>query len=318
MKRFRINPSILLLLVVIISLASCAEDEGLPKVTHGRLERLTPIKSEYVSDRAVDVWLPDQYDGSTAFPVLYMHDGQMLFDASITWNNQSWEVDSIVQTLIDRNEIEPLIVVGIHNVSSERHSNYFPQEPFERLSKSVQDSLVKLYRNTETPLFSKPINSNDYLSYLTQELIPAIDATYATKKEASGRVLAGSSMGGLISWYATTKYPETFGGAACLSTHWPGVFSNDHNPVPATFIEYLSENAPPADTHKLYFDHGTATLDSLYPIHQKRVDRLLALSGYDTTNYLSRVFEGENHTERAWSKRLHLPLIFFFGKSEQQ
>ena len=318
MKKLKINLPNLLLLAILIGLASCAEDEVLPRVTHGRLERLASISSEYVSDRDVDVWLPDQYDGTTALPVLYMHDGQMLFDASITWNHQSWEVDSIVQTLINRNKIEPLIVVGIHNVSSERHSNYFPQEPFDRLSQSVQDSLLQLYRNSETPLFSKPINSNNYLSYLTQELIPVIDATYTTRPQASGRILAGSSMGGLISWYATTKYPETFGGAACLSTHWPGVFNNDNNPVPTSFIEYLSENAPSADTHKLYFDHGTTTLDSLYPIHQKRVDRLLTLSGYDTINYLSQVFEGENHTEIAWSKRLYLPLTFFFSKSEQQ
>lgn len=317
MKKLKIYVPNLLLLATLIGLTSCIEDEVLPRVTHGRLERLAPISSEYVSNRAVDVWLPDQYDGKTNLPVLYMHDGQMLFDESITWNHQSWEVDSIVQTLIDRNKIEPLIVVGIHNVYGERHSNYFPQEPFERLSKSVQDSLLQLYYNSDTPLFSKQINSNNYLSYLTQELIPVIDATYTTRTQASGRILAGSSMGGLISWYATTKYPETFGGAACLSTHWPGIFNNDNNPVPAKFIEYLSENVPSADTHKLYFDHGTDSLDSLYQIYQKRVDHLLALNGYNTKNYLSQVFEGENHTEIAWSKRLYLPLTFFFGKSEK-
>lgn len=312
MKKFTVQLSLSLLILVLLVLGSCSDNNRLPKVTHGKIERLTPIASKYISDRAVDVWLPDQYDGRTGFPVLYMHDGQMLFDPSITWNSKSWEIDSITQTLIDRQEIEPLIIVGIHNAPSERHSNYFPEEPFNQLSKATRDSLTQLYRTSEIPLFGKPINSDDYLIYIVEELIPKIDSIYTTKKVAEGRIIAGSSMGGLISWYATIKYPEVFGGAACLSTHWPGVFTNENNPIPATFIEYLSETLPPVNSRKFYFDHGTSNLDSLYEIHQKQINQLFSLTGYDSLHYRSLIFEGAGHDEKAWSERFSDPLKFFF------
>ena len=110
--------------------------------------------------------------------------------------------------------------------------------------------------------------------------------------------------------YAICEYPKVFGGAACLSTHWPGTFTLDNNPVPDAFITYLNKNLPNPKSHKIYFDCGDETLDKLYPEIQKKVDQLMVEKGYNEDNWITKYFPGENHSENAWSKRLHIPLGF--------
>jgi enterochelin esterase-like enzyme len=121
-------------------------------------------------------------------------------------------------------------------------------------------------------------------------------------------------MGGLISMYAICEYPDVFGGAACLSTHWPGIFQVANNPIPNAFNRYLKMKLPDPKNHKLYFDYGTATLDALYEPLQNEVDQIMQQKGYDAQHWTTQKFEGENHSEMAWQKRLHIPFQFLFGK----
>ena len=122
--------------------------------------------------------------------------------------------------------------------------------------------------------------------------------------------IAGSSMGGLISLYAICEYPKVFGGAACLSTHWPGVFYTDKNPIPEQFFKYLKKKLPNPNNHKIYFDFGTATLDAMYEPYQIEVDKIMKQKGYTSKSWITKKFEGEDHSEVAWAKRLHIPLVF--------
>ena len=87
----------------------------LPEVSSGKLERIENFKSKFVSDRNIDVWLPEGYSEESKYNVLYMHDGQMLFDANTTWNKQEWGVDETMTKLISEGKIGPCIVVGIFN-----------------------------------------------------------------------------------------------------------------------------------------------------------------------------------------------------------
>ena len=117
----------------------------------------------------------------------------------------------------------------------------------------------------------------------------------------------GSSMGGLISLYALTEYPAVFGGAACLSTHWPA--------GGGVMIDYLRSALPDPAGHRIYFDHGTATLDSLYPPFQRRADAVMRAAGYvEGRDWVTRVFAGAEHSERAWRVRVEQPLIFLLGR----
>lgn len=284
------------------------------KVASGKVIRVENFTAKNIASRNVDIWLPEGYSKTEKYATLYMHDGQMLFDASTTWNKQEWAVDEVVSKLIKDGTIRQCIVVGVWNSDKTRHSDYFPQKPFESLPTTTQDSLLKLYRNTSRPLFAAKVQSDHYLKFLVEELKPYIDANFSTLTDANHTFIAGSSMGGLISMYAICEYPQVFGGAACISTHWVGTFTNQNNPIPQAFIKYLSKHLPAPGFHKIYFDHGDATLDSLYASHQQKVDQVMIKKGYTASHWITKVFPGENHSENAWRKRLHIPLKFLLSK----
>jgi len=283
----------------------------LPKPSSGRIIRTENFSSKHVPARNVDVWLPDNYTASKKYAVLYMHDGQMLFDSSITWNKQEWGVDETLNQLIQQNKIRDCIVVGIWNGGKSRHPEYFPQKPFEALSKEEQQLVYSAYRSGGQSIFSGlPISSDNYLKFLVEELKPFIDKNYSTKTDASNTFVAGSSMGGLISLYALCEYPTIFGGAACLSTHWPGLLSMENNPVPAVFFSYLKNHLPSAKQHRIYFDHGTETLDSMYASLQLQVDAIMKQKKYRPSNWISRSWPGQDHSEKSWRSRLDVPFAF--------
>lgn len=283
----------------------------LPVPSNGRIVRHENFPSRYVSARHVDVWLPDDYTPSKRYAVLYMQDGQMLFDSSITWNKQEWGVDETLSGLMQQGMVGDCIVVGIWNGGERRHAEYFPQKPFEAMSKVEQDQVYNTYRSGGQSIFSGlAISSDDYLKFLVKELKPFIDQTYSTYTDRTHTYVAGSSMGGLISLYALCEYPTVFGGTACLSTHWPGLFSMDNNPVPAAFFSYLKKNLPSPQQHRIYFDHGTETLDAMYASLQLQVDAIMKERGYDSSQWISRSWPGQDHSERSWRSRLDVPLVF--------
>lgn len=283
-------------------------------ISSGKIERLENFKSNFVPPRNIDVWLPDNYASEKEYAVLYMNDGQMLFDSTQSWNKQEWGLDETVSQLLAEGKIRDLIVVGIWNTEF-RHSEYFPQKPFESLPQELQDSLLfQGKRSQASPLFKKKVCSDDYLKFIVKELKPFIDKKYSTLTDVKNTFIAGSSMGGLISMYAICEYPEIFSAAACLSTHWLGTFDTLNNPIPSKFAAYLDSNLPNAQNHSLYFDFGTETLDAFYEPYQVIVDSIMIKHGYNAENWKSLKFEGENHSENAWRKRLDIPLTFLLRK----
>ena len=114
-----------------------------PTPSFGKIVQINNFKSDYIKERNISIWLPESYDHEQSkFSVLYMHDGQMLFDSAITWNKQEWQVDETITDLIRSKKIINTIVVGIWNGGSERHNEYTPQKPFESLPLSYTDSIV--------------------------------------------------------------------------------------------------------------------------------------------------------------------------------
>ncbi|MFZ1454130.1 MAG: alpha/beta hydrolase-fold protein, partial [Ferruginibacter sp.] len=267
--------------------------------------------SQFVAPRNIDVWLPDEYDPLKKYVVLYMHDGRSLFDSSIVWNHQEWGVDEVLSKLRTEKRIKDCIVVGIWNTETTRHNEYLPQKPFETLSVSKKETILKAKRISGQNVFtSYQIQSDNYLRFLVKELKPFIDRSFSTLPDRQNTYIAGSSMGGLISIYAICEYPEVFGGAACLSTHWTGIFRADNNPFPAAMMKYLERNLPSTLDHKIYFDHGSATLDSLYKPFQLKADKKMMRKGFSSTNWITREFRGADHSERSWNVRLDIPVLF--------
>jgi predicted alpha/beta superfamily hydrolase len=204
--------------------------------------------------------------------------------------------------------------VGIWN-TPKRHVEYFPQKALDYLSDSEKTDLLNttVGENKIQLMEGGPISDN-YLKFLVAELKPFIDSNFSTLTDQPNTFIAGSSMGGLISMYAICEYPEVFGGAACLSTHWPGIFSIENNPVPAALLVYVQDHIPLAVNHKIYFDYGSETLDAWYKPFQLQADEIMKAKGYSSENWVTLEFPGENHSEKAWNKRFNIPAVFLLGK----
>jgi alpha-glucosidase len=306
---------IIILLIPVLESSQVVADT--PTVSSGQIVVIENFESEFIPARDIQVWLPQGFAEDRQYSVLYLHDGDMLFDATTTWNGQEWGVDEVASRLMSEGTVRDFIVVGIPNAGPERHIEYFPQKPFEALSAEQQTAFYKMGRENTDPLFHGEVRSDRYLRFLVEELKPYIDENFPVLGDRENTFVMGSSMGGLISIYAISEYPQVFGGAACLSTHWPGVFEHEHNPFPAAMQAYLAANLPEPATHRIWFDHGTEELDATYPDLQVQVDKIMRDRGYDTDSWITLVDEGANHSEQAWQARLDQPLSFLLAKRDQ-
>lgn len=263
--------------------------------TEGRLVEHPQMASAHVQPRDVTVWLPPGYDASNArHPVLYMHDGENLFDGSRAAYGKEWGVDEHVARLSANGQIRTPIVVGVGNTPL-RLREYVPADLIRALPDDMRADIQSIYGG-------EPL-SDDYLRFMVEELKPFIDSAYRTHAGRDDTVVMGSSMGGLISLYATARYPDVFGGAGAISTHWP---AGD-----GIVIDWLAAHLPDPATHKFYFDHGTAMLDAGYAPYQQRMDAVMEQAGFDAgRNWITRSFEGAEHSERAWRGRVDVPLLF--------
>ena len=270
-----------------------------PLQATGSVDSWQDFDSRFVAPRNVDVWLPPGYaeHPHRRYPVVYMHDGQNLFDPKLSYTGIDWGVDEAMTRLIAQGRVRPAIVVGIWNTPL-RFQEYMPRKPVATASVPMLEGMP--------PVPAGSIVSDDYLRFLVEELKPFIDARYRTRPGRADTVVAGSSMGGLVSAYAMAEFPQVFGGAGCVSTHWP---AGD-----GAMVDWLAAHAPDPRTHRFWFDHGTATLDAGYAPFQQRMDAALRADGYrDGRNLESRVFAGADHSERAWRARVDQALVFLLG-----
>ena len=282
-----------------LSLVCCSRPES---CVVGNLDIYEDFQSQHVAPRTVRVWTPADYDPEQKYEVIYMHDGQNLFDASITWNQQEWGVDECITTLLAAGGIRPCIVVGVDNISEIRYEEYYPSAICSEIAPGV------------LPDDFKPLG-DEYLQFLVEEVKPFIDSNYSTLTDASHTFVAGSSCGGLISSYALCEYPEVFGGAACLSTHCSLMNPHttvDQKPAAEAYLNYLQAKLP-AD-HLLYMDRGDCTLDSSYAEPQEAINQMIGSLGWDESDYMYRFFPGHSHSENDWKSRLDVPIRFLLGR----
>lgn len=264
----------------------------------GGFWRYEKFPSKLVEARNVDVWLPADYSSRKKYAVLYMHDGQNLFNPKESYGGVDWGIDETMTRLLAEKKIKDTVVVGIWN-TPKRFQEYMPQKAFAMMSEE-QRAEVRKFSKAES------VFSDNYLRFIVTELKPFIDKTYSTKRDAGNTAVMGSSMGGLISLYAISEYPKIFGAAGCVSTHFPiggGIV-----------IDYMKTSLPSPGKHKIYFDYGTETLDSTYEPFQLRADEVMRVKGFTEVNWLTKKFQGEEHSEKSWRKRVDTPIIFLLDR----
>jgi predicted alpha/beta superfamily hydrolase len=283
-------------------------------VSAGQVTRWTQ-SSEHVASREIFVWTPPGYErGRGRYGVLYMHDGQNLYDASMVGFGEEWGVDETVSTLIEAGALPNLIVVGVGNTPA-RGQEYQPETLVRRMPDRIQPEIARQ--------LGGPAMSAAYLRFLVEELRPRIAQEFRVRTDRAHTAVMGSSMGGLISLEAVATYPEVFAAAGCVSTHWPlrrepfpeipALLAWQHD-VMAGIAAFVTQDMPQAGRTRIYFDAGTAGVDAYYAPFQAAADAALQQRGWrHGRDFVSLRFDAADHNEAAWKARLSLPLQFLLG-----
>ncbi|MEO8376537.1 MAG: alpha/beta hydrolase-fold protein, partial [Candidatus Sumerlaeota bacterium] len=239
--------------------------------------------------RNIEVWLPPGYDETPErrYQVLYMQDGQNLFDPRIAYTNTDWGVDEAITRLVDAGKIEPVIVVATWYTVA-RFDEYDPW------GKGPQ-----------------------YAKFLMEEVMPMVNTKYRTLTGPENTGVMGGSMGGLISFYLGLKHPDVFGKVGCMSTYfiWNGDVKNPGDRPPLIEKILCDPTIHFPKTVKAYFDYGTGGEDAAFEPLQLKVNEWLKKDGLmEGRDFISRKFEGADHSNKAWRARLDTPLEFLFAK----
>lgn len=283
------------------ALASINPQPSSRHVSWGSLETFNIYSPELERDVTIEVLLPEDYNQANRYPVIYMHDGQNLVDPQSNWNNQAWKMDDAVARL---DSIKP-IIVGIFSVPQTRVGDLMPTEVIEMINPQVVNAEFAKFGNIE-------IKGDKYVDFLANTLKSEIDAHYSTLAEPKATSVMGSSMGGLASLYAMSRHPETFGAAACLSTHVIGTFSPNEI-FPTALAAYLLAKLPIDGNHKIYFDTGDQTIDASYVPYFNRIMEMITQMGMSDDVFMYKTFPGAAHEEDSWSKRVDIPLEFILA-----
>ena len=242
--------------------------------------------------REVHVYLPPGYDKDPKqrYPVLYMQDGQNLFDAETAFGGVEWELDETLERLISAGKLPPLIVVGVYHAGEKRVDEYAAARDESRGAGGGAEA---------------------YLDFLTKTIKPIIDKTYRTLPDAPHTGIGGSSMGGLISMYAVWTRPQVFGKAAVMS---PAVWFAD-----GAILKTIAERDAPTGA-RIWVDVGTAEGNSSedrakWVAHGRRLAEAIRARGVtDESRLHYEEVSGAPHHEAAWAARIDRVLLYLFGK----
>tara|TARA_B100001989_G_scaffold106741_1_gene74817 strand:+ start:192 stop:1088 length:897 start_codon:yes stop_codon:yes gene_type:complete len=271
-------------------------------VSFGELESFV-IESDY-DTRKIQIYYPNnkKIDSDTLF--IFMNDGEELFNAAESWHNMEWGIDEKIEEMnLNESELN-FVIIAIHSAKkgnrffvdeTKRYAEYFPKESIPYF-----DSGFKKRRYQEW------VNKNNlyYLEFLTEDVIPFVEDKFDILLNNRNLGIIGASMGGLAALNALIEHPDLFGFAGCISTHWVGIKPFEYVLLPLVgkingdddtanaIISYIEDNITNIDDQKIYFDHGTIGLDSLYSTPQGRVNKILDSKSKD---YKYLVFEGYDH-----------------------
>jgi enterochelin esterase-like enzyme len=268
----------------------------------GRLLEYQGIAAEGLPPQRLTIWLPPGYDRSERrYPVLYMHDGHNLFDLAHSNFNKVWAADKAMLAAMRSGQVEPHIIVGVWAPGADRFRQYLPQSLHEAASAGPRAAM--------DAMASGPVLSRAYLNWLAGPLKRWIDGAFRTRPGRDDTSMMGSSMGGLMSCYAFLERPLVYGRAACLSSHWPAADPRAVGPANGELIAlwdgWFAARLGRPDGRRLWMDHGTVTLDAYYEPYQQTIDARVAASGWQRgRDFESRVYQGAEHEENAWARRL--------------
>jgi oligosaccharide 4-alpha-D-glucosyltransferase len=261
----------------------------------GTLHYWRDVESDFLSEtRNIEIWLPPGYEENTGrrYRVIYMHDGQNVFDPRIASWGIDWGVDEAMMRGVEAGEFEPAIVVAAWS-SAQRGPEYSPWH-----------------------------DAPQYARFLIEELMPRVNAEFRTLAGAENTFAMGSSMGGLLSYYLVKNHPDVFGACGCVSSHFAlsaADMSSFADGSPADATPYVVRDIENGDTIpegvRFFFDYGTETLDASYASDHEPVREWLLKQGLvEGQDFKMRKYEGAQHSEAAWRARVGDQLDWLLGR----
>src|SRR5579862_3911205 len=247
--------------------------------------------------RLLRVWVPPRYEAEENrqrhYPVLYLNDGQNLFDPATSYTGVKWAVDETADRLIRQEEIPPLIVVGIDNAQGERMKEYLP------------------YRSFNPPVL-RP-QGKRYPEYLITEVMPFICEKYRIARGAENTGLGGSSLGALISLYTAVDRPGIFGRLLLES---PSLFVSKRRIL--KYSRYFR-----SWPERIFLAIGTREAgrpdrDAQVVEDVSELERILSRGGLDNRRLLVNIDQGATHSEGEWAKRFPQALAFLFKRKSEE
>src|SRR5579862_1071173 len=247
----------------------------------------------FANTRFLRVWLPPQYDGTgaTRYPVLYLNDGQNLFEPATAFAGVHWAVGETASRLIARNKIPPLIVVGIDN-TRHRAREYVP------------------YRSQDPKVFLA--KGKCYPDFLRHEVMPLIKKKYPILTGPENTGLGGSSLGGLVTLFTQLAAPGVFGKLLIES---PSLFVANHR----ILDECRQSRSWPSRVYLGVGTHevGSEESDERTVDYVRELESILRQAGLDKQRLRVWIDEGATHTESAWAARFPEALEFLFGENSR-
>lgn len=259
---------------------------GRKRVNHGQITGTVryhrALQGANINDRDIVVWLPPGYDADKKrhYPVLYMHDGQNIFDPATSAYGVDWSVDETADDLIKKKSIKPIIVVGIYN-TRDRMQEYTPGD-----------------------------KGTAYMNFIVNTVKPLIDATYRTKPDRKHTIVGGSSAGGIMSFMLVWEHPDVFSKAICMSPAFKSVSSDEWD------YAHAVEATNGKRKHVFfYLDNGGIGLESqLQPGIDEMLTALKAKGYKEGKDFVFIRDVTAKHFEADWAKRFPQALVMVLRK----
>ncbi|MEO1398994.1 MAG: alpha/beta hydrolase-fold protein [Pseudomonadota bacterium] len=266
----------------------------------GTLVHQTDIPSEFLElPRNVTVWLPPGYEdpqnADKRYPVVYMTDGENLFDPRIANTGIDWGVDEAMMAGVEAGLFEPAIIVSTWS-TAQRLYDYSPWH-----------------------------NGPNYGRFITKELKPRMDQTYRTLTGRENTFAMGSSMGGLLAMHLVTQHADVFSACGCVSTHVPlservvevvmgAGDGSEADPTPYISRDIASGALVPAQNVRYFFDYGTQGLDAEYgPVHEEIRTHFASAGMVEGEGFLVLRYPGADHNEASWRARVGDQLLWLLA-----
>ncbi len=272
------------------------------------------------NERRIQIYYPYTKNVNDQTKFIIMNDGEELFSESDSWNGKAWNIDETFKDLKTQKENLNLVIIAIDSAKringnildeTRRYAEYFPKESIKYIDENLKRSI---YHNF---IDSQKFN---YQDFVINKVIPSIEKKFDTKLNRDNLGIIGASMGGLSALNMSIENPEIFGFVGCISTHWVGIKISEYLILPfrmkingdesttKAIQKYIKKNVSKLSSQKLYFDHGTVGLDSLYENPQNEINKILLGS---KINFIYEVHPNHDHEPKFFGQRFKNILLNF-------